>query len=86
LRDRLFPNSRLKGRANLLIMPNLDAANITFNLLRYLGEGTSVGPVLLGTAKPAHIVAPSISVRGIVNVSAIAVAEAQDRRPQQARA
>jgi malate dehydrogenase (oxaloacetate-decarboxylating)(NADP+) len=85
LRDRLFPNSRLKGRANLLIMPNLDAANITFNLLRYLGEGTSVGPVLLGTAKPAHIVAPSISVRGIVNVSAIAVAEAQDRRPQQAR-
>jgi malate dehydrogenase (oxaloacetate-decarboxylating)(NADP+) len=82
LRDRLFPNSRLKGRANLLIMPNLDAANITFNLLRHLGEGTSVGPVLLGTAKPAHIVAPSISVRGIVNVSAIAVAEVQDRRPQ----
>ncbi len=82
LRDRLFPNSRLKGQANLLIMPNLDAANITFNLLRYLGEGTSIGPILLGTAKPAHIVAPSISVRGIVNVSAIAVAEAQDRRPQ----
>jgi malate dehydrogenase (oxaloacetate-decarboxylating)(NADP+) len=82
LRDRLFPNSRLTGRANLLVMPNLDAANITFNLLRYLGEGTSIGPILLGTAKPAHILAPSISVRGIVNVSAIAVAEVQDRKPQ----
>jgi len=82
LRERLFPNSRLTGRANLLIMPNLDAANITFNLLRYLGEGTSIGPILLGTAKPAHILAPSISVRGIVNVSAIAVAEVQDRKPQ----
>jgi malate dehydrogenase (oxaloacetate-decarboxylating)(NADP+) len=81
LRDRLFPNSRLKGRANLLIMPNLDAANITFNLLRYLGEGTSIGPILLGTAKPAHILAPSITTRGIINVSAIAVAEVQDRRP-----
>jgi malate dehydrogenase (oxaloacetate-decarboxylating)(NADP+) len=82
LRDRLFPNSRLTGRANLLIMPNLDAANITFNLLRYLGEGTSIGPILLGAAKPAHILAPSVSVRGIVNVSAIAVAEVQDRKPQ----
>jgi len=85
LRDRLFPNSRLKGQANLLIMPNLDAANIVFNLLRYLGEGTSIGPILLGTAKPAHILAPSISVRGIINASAIAVAEVQDRRPHHAR-
>ncbi len=82
LRDRLFPNSRLKGRANLLIMPNLDAANITLNLLRYLGEGLSIGPILLGAAHPAHILAPSTSVRGIVNVSAVAVAEAQDRKSQ----
>jgi malate dehydrogenase (oxaloacetate-decarboxylating)(NADP+) len=82
LRERLFPNSRLKGRANLLIMPNLDAANITLNLLRYLGEGLSIGPILLGAAQPAHILAPSTSVRGIVNVSAVAVAEAQDRKAQ----
>ena len=81
LRDRLFPNSRLTGQANLLVMPNLDAANITFNLLRYLGEGTSIGPILLGAAKPAHILSPSITTRGIINVSAIAVAEVQDRRP-----
>jgi malate dehydrogenase (oxaloacetate-decarboxylating)(NADP+) len=85
LRDRMFPNSRLKGRANLLIMPNLDAANITLNLLRYLGEGTSIGPVLLGAAKTVHILDASITVRGIVNVSAIAVAEAADRNKPQAR-
>jgi malate dehydrogenase (oxaloacetate-decarboxylating)(NADP+) len=81
----MFPNSRLKGRANLLIMPNLDAANITLNLLRYLGEGTSIGPVLLGAAKTVHILDASITVRGIVNVSAIAVAEAADRNKPQAR-
>lgn len=81
IRERLFPSSRLKGRANLLIMPNLDAANITLNLLRLLGEGLSIGPILLGTNLPAHIVSPAISVRGLINMSAIAAVEAQDKAP-----
>jgi malate dehydrogenase (oxaloacetate-decarboxylating)(NADP+) len=79
IRDRLFPHSRLRGRANLLVMPNLDSANIALNLLRYLGEGLMVGPILIGAACPAHILSPSVSVRGIVNMSALAVAEAQER-------
>ncbi|HEV7371836.1 NADP-dependent malic enzyme [Arenibaculum sp.] len=77
IRDRIFPNSRLRGAANLLIMPTLDAANIAFNLLKVLGEGLSIGPILLGCAKPAHILTPSVSVRGIVNVSALATVDAQ---------
>jgi len=81
IRLRLFPNSRLKGQANLLVMPTLDAAHIALNLLRSLGEGLSVGPVLVGVAQPAHILAPTASVRGILNMSAIAVVEAQAARP-----
>ncbi|MDE1148260.1 MAG: NADP-dependent malic enzyme [Azospirillaceae bacterium] len=77
IRDRVFPNSRLKGTANLLIMPSRDAANIAFNLLKTLGEGQPVGPVLLGAAQPVHILTPSVTVRGIVNMSALAVVDAQ---------
>ncbi len=77
IRNRVFPNSRLKGTANLLIMPSLDAANISFNLLKQLGEGISVGPMLLGVARAAHILTSSVSVRGIVNMSALAVVDAQ---------
>jgi malate dehydrogenase (oxaloacetate-decarboxylating)(NADP+) len=77
LRNRLFPSSRLKGTANLLMMPSLDAANIAFNLLKQLGEGVSVGPMLLGVARPAHILTSSVTVRGIVNMSALAVVDAQ---------
>jgi malate dehydrogenase (oxaloacetate-decarboxylating)(NADP+) len=77
MRERLFPNSRLTGQANLLIMPNLDAAHISFNLLKAIGVGQSVGPMLIGPARPAHVVVPSITVRGIVNMSAIAVVDAQ---------
>ncbi|MDZ5646036.1 NADP-dependent malic enzyme [Nitrospirillum sp. BR 11828] len=77
IRNRVFPNSRLKGTANLLIMPSRDAANIAFNLLKTLGEGQPVGPVLLGAAQPAHILTPSVTVRGIVNMSALAVVDAQ---------
>ncbi|MDZ4735649.1 MAG: NADP-dependent malic enzyme [Rhodospirillaceae bacterium] len=77
IRERMFPNSRLKGQANLLIMPNLDAAHIAFNLLKAVGAGQSVGPMLIGPARPAHVVVPSITVRGIVNMSAIAVVDAQ---------
>ena len=90
IRERLFPSSRLKGRANLLVMPNLDAANITLNLLRLLGEGLSIGPILLGANLPAHIVSQAISVRGLINMTAIAAVEAQDRvagrKPQDGRA
>ena len=77
LRERLFPNSRLSGPANLLVMPTMDASNIALGLLRQLGEGLSIGPILMGVAQPAHIVTPTISVRGLVNMTAVTVAEAQ---------
>jgi malate dehydrogenase (oxaloacetate-decarboxylating)(NADP+) len=77
IRNRIFPGSRLKGMANLLVMPTLDAANISFNLLKQLGDGVSVGPMLLGLARPAHILTSSVTVRGIVNMSALAVVDAQ---------
>ena len=77
IRDREFPDSRLGVDANLLIMPNIDAANITYNALRVTaGENVAVGGFLLGAAKPAHILSPSSSVRRIVNMTAVAVAEA----------
>ncbi len=79
IRERIFPNSRLTGAANLLVMPTLDAANIAFNLVKSLGEGLSVGPILIGTAAPAHILTPSVTSRGIVNMSALAVTDAQER-------
>jgi malate dehydrogenase (oxaloacetate-decarboxylating)(NADP+) len=79
IRDRVFPNSRLKGPANLLIFPNLDAANISYNLAKSLGAGLSVGPILVGLAKPAHVLTSSVTARGIVNMSAVAVVDAQDR-------
>jgi hypothetical protein len=78
IRERIFPNSRLTGSANLLIMPDLDAANIAFNLLKALGDAVNVGPILAGVAKPAHVLTQSITVRGIVNMSAIAVVDAQE--------
>ncbi len=77
MRERLFPRSKLKGRANLLVMPTLDAANIAFNLMRVLGDGLSVGPILLGAALPAHILSPSVTARGVVNMTAVAVVDAQ---------
>ncbi|MBT4699559.1 MAG: NADP-dependent malic enzyme [Rhodospirillaceae bacterium] len=83
IRDRVFPNSQLEGRANLLIMPTLGAANISFNLVKSLGEGLSVGPLLIGTAQPAHVVTPAISARGIVNISALAVVDAQSSENEQ---
>ena len=60
IRNRVYPDSRLKGEANLLIMPNLDAANISFNLLKMTSsEGVTIGPILLGAARPVHILTPS---------------------------
>jgi malate dehydrogenase (oxaloacetate-decarboxylating)(NADP+) len=75
LRANLFPNSRLKGEANLLIMPNLDAANISYNLLKAAaGNGIAIGPILLGAAKSIHILTSAATVRRIINMSALAVA------------
>ena len=81
MRDKLHPDSRLKGEANLLVMPNLDAANISFNLMKMAnGDGVSVGPILLGAAKPVHIVTPSATVRRLVNMTALAVVDAKESR------
>ena len=77
LRERIFPNSRLSGQANLFVLPNLDAANCAFSLLKTLGNGLPVGPILVGAAKPVHILIPSVTARGIVNMSAVAVVNAQ---------
>jgi malate dehydrogenase (oxaloacetate-decarboxylating)(NADP+) len=76
LRKRLFPNSRLTGVANLLVMPNADAANISVNLLKMLGGGVTVGPILMGMSRSAHVVAQAITVRNLVNMSAVAVEHA----------
>jgi malate dehydrogenase (oxaloacetate-decarboxylating)(NADP+) len=79
LRERVFPYARLKGRANVLIMPTLDAANITYQLIKAIADALPVGPILIGSAKPAHILSQSVTARGIVNMTAVAVVEAQDR-------
>jgi len=77
IRNNVFPNSRLKDAANLVICPSLDAANISFNLLKTAAEGLHVGPMLLGTALPAHVLTPSVTARGILNMTALSVVEAQ---------
>jgi len=78
-----FPNSRLKGEANLLIMPTLDAANIAFNLLMTTaGNGITIGPILLGAARPAYIVSPAATVRRLVNMTALLVADVNATRDQ----
>jgi malate dehydrogenase (oxaloacetate-decarboxylating)(NADP+) len=80
IRNRVYPDSRLKGEANLLIMPNLDAANISFNLLKMSGgEGITIGPVLLGAAKPVHILTPTATVRRLVNMTALCVVDVNEQ-------
>jgi malate dehydrogenase (oxaloacetate-decarboxylating)(NADP+) len=72
LLNRIFPDARLSAEANLLVLPNLDAANATFNALKIVaGQGISVGPILLGAAKPVHILTPTATVRGLVNMTAL---------------
>jgi malate dehydrogenase (oxaloacetate-decarboxylating)(NADP+) len=77
LRKQIMPNSGLKGSANLFIMPNVEAANIAFSMLKALADGISIGPLLLGVARPAHVLTPSVTTRGIINVTALAVVGAQ---------
>jgi malate dehydrogenase (oxaloacetate-decarboxylating)(NADP+) len=84
IRDDEFPDSRLTTDANLLVMPNVDAANITYNALRVAaGGGITVGGILLGAARPVHIMTPSSTVRRIVNMTAVAVADAGAVREKQ---
>ena len=81
LRNKNMPNSPLKGDANLLVMPNIDAANIAYNLLKTAaGSGIAIGPVLLGCARPVHILTPSATVRRIVNMTALCVVDAVSQR------
>ncbi len=78
IRHFAFPNSRFKGSANLLIMPNLDSANISFNLLKATsGNNVTIGPILLGAAKPVHILTPTATTRRVLNMTALTVAEIQ---------
>ena len=77
IRDRAIPDSRLSGVANLLVMPNLDAANIAFTLLKAAVDALPVGPMLLGMAKPIHVLVNSVTARGIVNLSAFAARQTQ---------
>jgi malate dehydrogenase (oxaloacetate-decarboxylating)(NADP+) len=84
IRLRVFPRTRLRGEANLFVMPTLDAANIAFNLLKTAaGGGVTIGPMLLGAARPVHILTPSATVRRVVNMTALAVADANAPRGQE---
>ncbi len=83
IRLKAFPDSTLKGPANLLITPNLDTGNITYNMLKMTGSnGVTMGPVLLGAARPVHILTTSATVRRIVNMTALAVVDAQQEAGQ----
>ena len=80
IRQRTHPDSKLKGEANLLIMPSVEAANISYNLLKMVsGDGITVGPILLGAKKAAHIVTPTVTVRRIINMTALAAVDAASR-------
>ncbi|MFT0875437.1 NADP-dependent malic enzyme [Rhodopseudomonas sp. G2_2311] len=78
-RQMILPHSRLTGVANVLIMPNLDTANVAYQMIKVVGEALPVGPILIGPALPAHILTPSATARGILNMTAVAVVEAQER-------
>ncbi|MEO3472266.1 NADP-dependent malic enzyme [Roseomonas sp. CAU 1739] len=80
IRGRAVPDSRLEGAANLLVMPGIDAANIAFNLVKAATDGLQLGPLLLGMNKPIHVLVPSVTARGILNVTALAVAQANAGR------
>ena len=77
LRETLLPGNKLTGAANLMVMPSLDAANIAYNAVKMLADGLSVGPIMIGAAQPVHILTTSATARGIVNMTAVAVVDAQ---------
>jgi len=82
LRRRMFPNTTLTGRANLFVLPNLDAANIAYNMVRVMTDGVAIGPILMGVDQPAHVLTPASTPRRVVNMTAIVAVEAQIRRAQ----
>jgi malate dehydrogenase (oxaloacetate-decarboxylating)(NADP+) len=82
LRHRIFPNTTLKGRPNLFVFPNLDAANITYNMVRTMTDGVAIGPILMGLDQPAHILTPASTPRRVVNMTAVVAVEAQIRKAQ----
>ena len=77
VRNRILPGSSLKGEANILVMPNIDAANIAYQLTKVMADALPVGPILIGAAQPAHILTPATTARGVLNMTALAVVEAQ---------
>ena len=79
LRKRMMPNTTLGGRANLFVLPNIDAANITYNMVRVMTDGVAIGPILMGISKPVHILTSSATPRRVVNMTAIAAVDAQIR-------
>ena len=82
LRNQEFPSSKLSRPANLLVMPNLDSAHITFNFARIVSDAVTVGPILMGLDYPAHVLTPAASVRRVINMTAFSVVEAQLRERQ----
>jgi len=82
LRRKMMPNSTLSGRANLFVLPNIDAANITYNMVRVMTDGVAIGPILMGISKPVHILTSSATPRRVVNMTAIAAVDAQIRAQQ----
>ena len=86
LRKRMFPNTTLHGRPNLFVLPNLDAANITYNMVRVMTDGVAIGPILMGLDQPAHILTPASTPRRVVNMTAIAAVDAQIRQQREAEA
>ncbi len=84
LREKIMPGSTLKGRANLFVLPNLEAANIAYNLVRVFTDGVAIGPILMGISKPVHILTNSATPRRVVNITAIAAVDAQIRAQMEA--
>ena len=78
IRDRIFTDAAYRGAANLMILPDLDAANIAYNMVKVFGDGLPVGPILAGMKKPVHVLTEAVTVRGIVNMCAVAAVEAID--------
>jgi malate dehydrogenase (oxaloacetate-decarboxylating)(NADP+) len=82
-RRLILPHSKLEGEANILIMPNLDAANVAYQMIKTLADALPVGPILIGPSRPAHILTPSVTARGVLNMTAVAAVEAQERASRQ---
>jgi malate dehydrogenase (oxaloacetate-decarboxylating)(NADP+) len=82
-RKLILPHAQLEGVANILIMPTLDAANVAYQMVKVLADAVPVGPILIGPARPAHILTPSVTARGVLNMTAVAAVEAQERAGRQ---